>query len=54
MSEPQTNLFLNKGNFNSKRNLHRKHTTTHIPLTPSEDNNSNRDKDFIVLETDDL
>jgi hypothetical protein len=54
MSEPQTNLFSNKGNFNSKRNPHRKHTTTHIPPTLSKDNNSSKDKDFTVLETDDL
>ena len=54
MSEPQTNLFSNEGNFNSKRNPHRKHTTTHIPPTPPEDNNSSKDKDLTVLETDDL
>jgi hypothetical protein len=54
MSEPQTNLFSNEGNFNSKRNPHRKHTTTHIPPTPSKDNNSSRDKDLTVLKTDDL
>jgi hypothetical protein len=54
MSEPQTNLFLNKGNFNSKRNPHRKHTTTHIPPTPSKDNNSSKDKDLTILKTNDL
>jgi hypothetical protein len=54
MSEPQTNLFSNEGNFNSKRNLYCKYTTTHIPPTPSEDNNSSKDKDLTVLENDDL
>jgi hypothetical protein len=33
MSEPQTNLFSNEGNFNSKRNPYRKPITTHIPPT---------------------
>jgi hypothetical protein len=54
MSKPQTNLFSNKGNFNSKRNPHHKHTTTHIPLTPPKDNNSSKDKDLTVLKTNDL
>jgi hypothetical protein len=53
MSEPQTNLFLNEGNFNSKRNPYRKYTTTYIPPTSSEDNNSSRDTDLTVLETND-
>jgi hypothetical protein len=35
MNEPQTNLFSNEGNFNSKRNPHRKPITTHIPPTPT-------------------
>jgi hypothetical protein len=47
-------LFSNKGNFNSKRNPHRKPTTTHIPPTAPENSNNNRDKDLTVLKTDDL
>jgi hypothetical protein len=54
MSEPQTNLFSNEGNFNSKRNPYRKPTTTHIPPTLPEDNNSSKDKNLTVLKTDDL
>jgi hypothetical protein len=54
MSKPQTNLFSNESNFNSKRNPYRKLTITHILLTPPEDNNNSKDKDLTVLETDDL
>jgi hypothetical protein len=54
ISEPQTNLFSNKGNFNLKRNPHQKPTITHIPPTPPKDNNNSRDKDLTVLETDNL
>jgi hypothetical protein len=54
MSEPQTNLFLNKDNFNLKRNPYQKPIITHILPTPFEDSNNSRDKDLTVLETDDL
>jgi hypothetical protein len=54
MSEPQTNLFSNEGNFNSKRNPYRKLTITHILPTPFEDSNNNKDKDLTVFKTDDL
>jgi hypothetical protein len=54
MNKPQTNLFSNKGNFNSKRNPYQKPTTTHILSTPPKDSNNSKDKDFTVLETDDL
>jgi hypothetical protein len=54
MSEPQTNLFSNKGNFNLRHNPHHKPATTHIPPTSSKDNNSSEDKDPTVPETNDL
>jgi hypothetical protein len=54
MNEPQTNLFSNKGNFNSKRNPHHKPATTHIPPNPPKSNNSSEDKDLTVPETNNL
>ena len=33
-NKPKTNLFSNKGNFNSKRNPNRKHNTTYLPPIP--------------------
>jgi hypothetical protein len=54
MSEPQTNLFLNEGNFNSRHNPYHKPAITHILPTFFKDNNSSKDKDPTVPETNDL
>lgn len=35
MKEPETNIFSNEGNFNSKRNPYRKPNTKHLPPPPS-------------------
>jgi hypothetical protein len=54
MSKPQTNLFLNKDNFNLKHNPYQKLIITYILLTSSKDNNNNKDKDLTVLKTNNL
>jgi hypothetical protein len=54
MSKPQTNLFSNEGNFNSRHNPHHKPAIIHIPPTSFKDNNSSEDKDLTVPETNDL
>jgi hypothetical protein len=54
MSKPQTNLFSNKDNFNSRHNPHHKPATTHILPTSFKDNNSSEDKDPTVPKTNNL